>query len=199
MLNRQRSHPPNPRHTGTRFVPSKGLPTLIVFLKGSGRGCPLLRASNEHILIVRVLRARRAPGRSLPLLADFFSILLRLRVPSQACQHTFDFFLHHRIFIFEQRKQGVNGLLRSEPSERFRGIPTHRPVFILERLDQRIDSTGTDDFPQGLCRHAALGPKASAAWRRTIQLLPSNPSIKASTARASPIFFSTGATSSRTV
>src|SRR4029077_2123034 len=28
-------------------------------------GCPLLRASNEHILIVRVLRARRAPGRSL--------------------------------------------------------------------------------------------------------------------------------------
>src|SRR5215510_10201722 len=29
------------------------------------RGCPLLRASNEHIPIVRVLRARRAPGRSL--------------------------------------------------------------------------------------------------------------------------------------
>jgi hypothetical protein len=35
------------------------------FSKGSGQGCPLLRASNEHILIVRVLRARRAPGRSL--------------------------------------------------------------------------------------------------------------------------------------
>ena len=27
--------------------------------KGSGPGCPLLRASDEHILIVRVLRARR--------------------------------------------------------------------------------------------------------------------------------------------
>ena len=26
----------------------------------------LLRSSNEHILIVRVLRARRAPGHSLP-------------------------------------------------------------------------------------------------------------------------------------
>jgi hypothetical protein len=38
---------------------------LILSLRGSGRGCPLLRASNEHILIVRVLRARRAPGHSL--------------------------------------------------------------------------------------------------------------------------------------
>ena len=34
---------------------------------GSGQGCPFLRASNEHILIVRVLRARRTPGRSLPI------------------------------------------------------------------------------------------------------------------------------------
>ena len=34
--------------------------------KRSGRGCPLLRASNEHILIVRALRARRAPGYSSP-------------------------------------------------------------------------------------------------------------------------------------
>ena len=33
---------------------------------GSGQGCPLLRASNEHIPLVRVLRARRAPGRSFP-------------------------------------------------------------------------------------------------------------------------------------
>ena len=40
---------------------------LSTSLKGSGQGCPLLRASNEHIPIVRVLRARRAPGRSLPL------------------------------------------------------------------------------------------------------------------------------------
>ena len=35
-------------------------------LKRSGRGCPLLRASDEHSFIVRVLRARRAPGRSSP-------------------------------------------------------------------------------------------------------------------------------------
>ena len=33
---------------------------------GSGQGCPLLRASDEHSFIVHVLRARRAPGRSLP-------------------------------------------------------------------------------------------------------------------------------------
>ena len=46
---------------------------LFTSLRGSGQGCPFLRASNEHILIVRVLRARRAPGRSLP-------ILLRPRV-----------------------------------------------------------------------------------------------------------------------
>jgi hypothetical protein len=38
-----------------------------ISIQGSGQGCPLLRASNEHILIVRVLRARRAPGRSLPI------------------------------------------------------------------------------------------------------------------------------------
>ena len=47
-------------------VRSENLPTPHTSHKGSGRGCPLLRASNEHILIVRVLRARRAPGR-LPL------------------------------------------------------------------------------------------------------------------------------------
>ena len=39
-------------------------------LGGSGQGCLLLRASNEHILIVGVLRAKRAPGRSLLLLHD---------------------------------------------------------------------------------------------------------------------------------
>ena len=37
---------------------------------GSGQGCPLLRASNEHSFIVRVLRARRAHGRSRPLLCS---------------------------------------------------------------------------------------------------------------------------------
>jgi len=41
--------------------------------QGSGQGRPLLRASNEHRFTVRVLRARRAPGCSLP-------ILLRPRV-----------------------------------------------------------------------------------------------------------------------
>ena len=40
-------------------------PILHSSLRGSGRGCPSLRASNEHSFIVRVLRARRAPGRSL--------------------------------------------------------------------------------------------------------------------------------------
>ena len=44
--------------------PMRAFQTLILVLRGSGRGCPLLRALNEHILIVRVLRARRAPGRS---------------------------------------------------------------------------------------------------------------------------------------
>ena len=72
--------------------PGEGLPISYAFLEGSGRGCPLLRASNEHRFTVRVLRARRAPGRSLPILlrprvarargsaqhpAPFFSILLR--------------------------------------------------------------------------------------------------------------------------
>src|SRR4029079_1387330 len=45
--------------------PGEGLPVRHTSLKGSGRGCPLLRASNEHSFTVRVLRARRAPGRSL--------------------------------------------------------------------------------------------------------------------------------------
>ena len=43
---------------------NEGLLILPTSFKGSGQGCPLLRASNEHIPIVRVLRARRAPGRS---------------------------------------------------------------------------------------------------------------------------------------
>ena len=45
--------------------PSEGLPVRHTSLQGSGRGCPLLRASNEHSFTVRVLRARRAPGHSL--------------------------------------------------------------------------------------------------------------------------------------
>jgi hypothetical protein len=51
-----------------------GLPVSYVSLGGSGQGCPLLRASDEHRFTVRVLRARRAPGRSL-------LILLRARDP----------------------------------------------------------------------------------------------------------------------
>jgi hypothetical protein len=49
-------------------------PVSHTSLGGSGPGCPLLRASNEHILIVRVLRARRAPGRFLfPSFLVYFS------------------------------------------------------------------------------------------------------------------------------
>ena len=78
---------------------------------------PPLRASNEGLLRPRVARAQ-GTHRAIPsLLAGFFSILLRLRVPSQAYQHTFDCFLHHRILIFEQRKQGVDGLFRTKPRE----------------------------------------------------------------------------------
>jgi hypothetical protein len=48
--------------------PGEGLPISYAFLGGSGRGCPQRRASNEHSFTVRVLRARRAPGRSLLIL-----------------------------------------------------------------------------------------------------------------------------------
>src|SRR5713101_5551189 len=56
---------------------SKNLPTPYTSLKGSGRSCPLLRASSDHCFIVGALRARRAPGRSPP---PFFSILLNLEL-----------------------------------------------------------------------------------------------------------------------
>jgi len=56
--------------------PGEGLPTLYSSFKGSGRGCPLLRASSDHCFIVGALRARRAPGRSLLI---FFSILSEMR------------------------------------------------------------------------------------------------------------------------
>jgi hypothetical protein len=54
---------------GTRVRPDCGRRTSTFyfptpFIGESGQGCPSLRASNEHIPIVRVLRARRAPGRS---------------------------------------------------------------------------------------------------------------------------------------
>ena len=48
---------------GTRVGPTaaveRGPSTSKTSLKGSGQGCPLLRASREHILIVRPRRARR--------------------------------------------------------------------------------------------------------------------------------------------
>ena len=59
------SHPP-PTGTPRRAKnPVEGLPMLSSPLVKGVRGCPLLRASNEHCFTVRVLRARRAPGRSL--------------------------------------------------------------------------------------------------------------------------------------
>jgi hypothetical protein len=42
----------------------QGVFFLNFSLEGGGQGCLRLRASNEHILIVRVPRARKAPGRS---------------------------------------------------------------------------------------------------------------------------------------
>jgi hypothetical protein len=64
--------PPHPseaaRCASTEDHQAPSPPPIHTSTEGSGRGCPLLRASNEHILIVRVLRARRAPGHSLPIL-----------------------------------------------------------------------------------------------------------------------------------
>jgi len=81
-----------PTGTPRRAIrPGEGLPTPYTSLKGSGRGCPLLRASSDHRFIVGALRARRAPGCSLLILRrprvarargssqpprPFFSILL---------------------------------------------------------------------------------------------------------------------------
>ena len=59
---------------------------------GSGQGCPRLRASNEHIPIVRVLRARRAPGRyPIPSSAELIPRIALFDRPE------------HRLFEFLQR------------------------------------------------------------------------------------------------
>src|SRR5207244_11989679 len=58
---------------GRAICPGQGLLVFPTSPSGEQPDCPSLRASNEHSFIVRVLRARRAPGRSLP-------ILLRPRV-----------------------------------------------------------------------------------------------------------------------
>ena len=66
-------HPPEPSDCFAidfprrAINPGEGLPISYASLGGSGRSCPLLRASNEHCITVRVLRARRAPGRCLPI------------------------------------------------------------------------------------------------------------------------------------
>jgi hypothetical protein len=67
--------PSRPRRAKTRRFAQRGPSSSATRATslGSGQGCPLLRASNEHSFTVRVLRARRAPGRSL-------FILLRPRV-----------------------------------------------------------------------------------------------------------------------
>jgi hypothetical protein len=44
------------------------LSLLMYLVSRMAQMSPPLRASNAHILTVRVLRARRAPGRSLPIL-----------------------------------------------------------------------------------------------------------------------------------
>ena len=68
------------------LLPShEGLPILYTSPKGSGQGCPQLRASNEHSFIVRVLRAMRAPGRSSLILpaAEFLAAPVTLTGASQ--------------------------------------------------------------------------------------------------------------------
>ena len=59
-------------------APGEGTSRLLIFARGMRSvdkesegewpGCPSLRASNEHSFTVHVLQARRAPGRSLPIL-----------------------------------------------------------------------------------------------------------------------------------
>ncbi len=56
----ERGQEPNSRRTRQARV----FRFLMLRLEGVVRAALYLRASNEHILIVRVLRARRTPGRS---------------------------------------------------------------------------------------------------------------------------------------
>jgi hypothetical protein len=86
-------HPPYPpiaSQSISRDVPlilARVLRLLTPLLKGVAEGCPLLRASNEHSFTVRVLRARRAPGRSLSILpaAEFIAASLSLTGAFQTC------------------------------------------------------------------------------------------------------------------
>ena len=56
---------PDEPFSPAHLLARRGASVSLCRSKRSGRGCPLLRASNEHRFIVRVLRARRAPGYSL--------------------------------------------------------------------------------------------------------------------------------------
>src|SRR5436309_2205024 len=77
----QKGHPPGGYPARPQITPFTGV-VGIVPLDSSARKstlegwpeCPLLRASSEHILIVRAARARRAIGPPLPF--PFFNILL---------------------------------------------------------------------------------------------------------------------------
>jgi hypothetical protein len=75
---------------GRAINPCEDLTPPHTSLKRSSRGCPFLRASNEHSFSVRVMRARRSPGYS------FSSSRLRcspvgsrLREKSGASHHPF--------------------------------------------------------------------------------------------------------------
>ena len=109
----------------------EGLPTPYTYLKGSGRGCPLLRASNEHFLNVRVLRARMAPGRSgltLSLFREWRLIDLPLRASNE-------------------------GLLRPRVARAQKIISPHSlPLFVNRLVTRGWNSVPLTLLPQSLTR-----------------------------------------------
>ena len=83
-------------HVGLSAAVERGPSNSLCPLERIGQGCPLLRASNEHSFIVRVLRARRAAGRSFSILPSSLAISrgwglidLPLRALSQSAHLTF--------------------------------------------------------------------------------------------------------------
>ncbi len=63
-------------HAGPQFA-KQGSSTTRNLLKKAVRGCPLLRASNEHSFIVRVLRAKKGTLGRPPARWRFFNSLLQ--------------------------------------------------------------------------------------------------------------------------
>jgi hypothetical protein len=57
--------------------------------------------------------------------------LLGARFPAEAGQHGFDRFLHHRVFIVQQRQQRLDRFVRAESSERLGGVAADQPILIL--------------------------------------------------------------------